>query len=91
MRSNSNNVPVVDYNIIPSQLETEMLVLLISAVLTTTNIFKCQFVTTADVNFRICNTANVMCWPVKVIFEKSIPCFRGNANSSLQNVSVDAV
>jgi len=51
MGSNSNNVPFVDCNIIPSQLETELLALAISAVLTTADIFKCQFVTTADINF----------------------------------------
>jgi len=62
--ASSNNVPFVDYNIIPSQLETEMLALLISSILTAANIFKCQFVTTADVNFSICNAETVMCWPV---------------------------
>ena len=62
--ASSDNVPFVDYNIIPSQLEMEMLSLLISSILVAANIFKCRFVTTADVNFSICNTQTVMCWPV---------------------------
>jgi hypothetical protein len=62
----------------------EMLAFLISSVLT------CEFVTTADVKFSICDTETVVCWPLQVIFEKSMPCFRGNANFSLQNGSVDA-